>query len=206
MAPTASSPLLLVGLDCIPLHQYNHVRACLMNERHLSAHHWRQMRSPTRYTKQLWRGQNRLDYWSDAPDRTYTLRRTLRALGITKDESRVSGSCQGWARGCWKWHGCNLCVGWHAVDTTVRGPCEQTQMNGLFAWTLASYSVTFHCLSPPAWKMYIAASHRLYLWHPLIYSFDAHDTFSARLTLSTWNTVRTGAKVSSLHTRNEERS
>lgn len=48
------------------------------------------MRSPTRYTKQLWRGQNRLDYWNDAPDRTYTLRRTLRALGITKDESRVS--------------------------------------------------------------------------------------------------------------------
>lgn len=73
----------------------------LPNPGSLSAPQLWQMRSPTRYTKQLWRGQNRLDYWNDAPDRTYTLRRTLRALGITKDESRVSESSQWWAHG-WK--------------------------------------------------------------------------------------------------------
>ena len=64
------------------------------------------MRSPTRYTKQLWRGQNRLDYWNDAPDRTYTLRRTLRALGITKDESRVSECARGSA---WHVRMCSAC-------------------------------------------------------------------------------------------------
>ena len=74
----------------MPAHMHSLRRAAPHTHMHAHTHALLQMRSPTRYTKQLWRGQNRVDYWSDAPDRTYTLRRTLRALGITKDESRVS--------------------------------------------------------------------------------------------------------------------